>query len=61
MGNKTKSNGRSSYLAASHKRFPLGELARKRKELKEKFLGQNATLRELQKDTQKLSKRVRGN
>lgn len=57
MGNK--SNGRaSSNKAVSRIRFPLGELANRRKELKEKYLAQNSKLKDLQKDVQKRSKKV---
>lgn len=57
MGNKSNCRA-SSNKAVARIRFPLGELAKRRKELKEKFLGQNAKLKNLQKDAQKISKRV---
>ena len=47
----------SSNKAVSRARFPLGELARRR-ELKETYLCKNAELKDLQKDVQKISKRV---
>lgn len=49
---------KSSTKAVSWKRFPIGELAKKRKELKEKCLAENSTLQVVQKNIQKLSKRV---
>ena len=48
----------SSNKAVSRARFPLGELARRRRELTEKYLSKNAELKDLQKDVQKISKRV---
>ena len=48
----------SSNKAVSHARFPLGELTRRRRELKETYLSKNAELKDLQKDVQKISKRV---
>ena len=53
MGKKTSSN-----KAAARKRFPIGELAKKRQELKETFLAKNADLQIAQNNIEKVSKRV---
>jgi hypothetical protein len=49
---------KSSNKAAARKRFPVGELSRKRQELKEIFLAKNASLEVVKKDIDKVSKRV---
>jgi hypothetical protein len=54
MGKKTSSN-----KAAARKRFPIGELAKERQELKETFLAKNADLQiNAQNNIEKVSKRV---
>jgi hypothetical protein len=49
---------KASDKAVSLKRFPIGELAKRRKELKEKYLAENATLQVVKKELEKVSKRV---
>ena len=55
---KVMGKRKASNKAVSFKRFPIGELAERRRELKEKYLAENATLQVLQKDLEKVSKRV---
>ncbi|CAB4036361.1 Hypothetical predicted protein, partial [Paramuricea clavata] len=54
MGKKKSSN-----KAAARKRFPVGELSRKRQELKKLFLAKNASLQVAKKDIDNVSKRIK--
>ena len=49
---------KSSSKTAAKKRFPIGELSKKRRELKELFLAKNADLQVAKNDIEKVSKRV---
>ena len=49
---------KSSNKTAANQRFPIGELSKKRRELKELFLAKNADLQVAKNDIEKVSKRV---